>query len=254
MAEHEEEHHGSDGRKHQAHCHVELLARGHIQHDDEHQEQHERAAQILFQHNDEEGQRPHEQQRQKRLQAGQVNRAHAPCEHGEHLAILRQIGRQEKHDEYLRQFARLEGKTGDGQPQAAAVDLGADPGKHRRKQQQHTDDHERVLVIGKPVQVAHQHEHQHQGGHTREHPDELAACGGRSQARDECDADARKRESDGKQRRVSVGGKLANGKMRQQERHEYTDGDHQRVEAERTQAFLFGASPTEHHHGEHDDD
>ena len=54
--------HAADGNEAQAHHQVELLARGHVQHDQEQEEEHERAAQVLLEHDDDQRHQPHEQQ------------------------------------------------------------------------------------------------------------------------------------------------------------------------------------------------
>ena len=164
----------ADGDKPKAHQQVELLARGHVEHDEEHEEEHERAAEILLEHHDEQGDQPHEQKRQQRADVGQVERACAPREHGEHLAVLGEVSRQKQHDGYLSYLARLEREhAGNADPDATAVDLLPDDRQKRREQQREAHDHERVLVVGHLVQVAEQHEHEHHARHAQEQPHHL---------------------------------------------------------------------------------
>ena len=79
---------------------------------------------------------PHQQQRQQRSDVGKPERAHAPGEHRQHLAVLREVARQEQHDHDLGDLARLEGVVADMQPDAAAVNLLAEARNQRRQQQQ----------------------------------------------------------------------------------------------------------------------
>ena len=56
----------------------------------------------------------------------------------------------------LDRLARLERERADRQPDAASVDLLADERDERGEQQDEAHQHQRVLVAGEPVQVAHE--------------------------------------------------------------------------------------------------
>ena len=79
----------------QAYDQVKLSSAGEIQHGDEHEEEHQRAAQVLLEHHNDNGNRPHEQQGQQRAHVGQLERSHAPREHREHFAVAGKVARQE---------------------------------------------------------------------------------------------------------------------------------------------------------------
>lgn len=70
MAHHAVKGHSRNGRKPNGHHEVELLPRGHIQHDDEHGEQYQGEAEILLQHDDDEGERPHDDEREQGARLG----------------------------------------------------------------------------------------------------------------------------------------------------------------------------------------
>ena len=221
VPEHEVQPHGGHGGQSQPDDQIELLPRGGIEHDQEHEEQHERAAQVLLEHDDDHGQGPHEQERQQGADVRQAERPDAPREDREHLAVLRQVAGQEQHDGDLGDFAGLEGDDArNAQPDAAAVDLLADEGQHGRQQKDEACDHERVLVVGQPVDVAQQRQHHHHAHHAQEQPHDLAHGQVGSQARDERDADPRKRERQRQDGRVGAGRELAHRKVGQHERHE----------------------------------
>ena len=187
---------GAHGDQAQAHHQVELLTRCNVKHEQEHEEEHHGAAQVLLEHHDDHGHAPHEQKRQQRSDVGQVERAHADGEHGQQLAVLGQIACHEQHDDDLGDLAGLEGEAADVQPDAAAVNLLAKAGDHRREQQKDAHEHEGVLIVGDLIEVAEQRQHHDHAGNTHEQPDHLALrhvgrVRERRDARDEGDADAR---------------------------------------------------------------
>ena len=53
--------HAADGNEAQADDQVELLSRGNVEHDQEHEEEDERAAEVLLEHDDEHCHAPHEE-------------------------------------------------------------------------------------------------------------------------------------------------------------------------------------------------
>ena len=73
----------------------------------------------------------------------------------ESIAVGGQVGGDEEHDENLRQLAGLEAEAAEAQPQLAAAGFVADDRQHGRKQKQDAHDHERVLIVGELVEVAH---------------------------------------------------------------------------------------------------
>ena len=156
------------GDKAQAHHQVELLPRCHIEHEQEHEEEHHGAAQVLLEHHDDHGDAPHEQKRQQRSDVGQMERAHAHGEHGQQLAVLGQIACHEQHDDDLGDLAGLEGEAADVQPDAAAVNLLAKAGDHRREQQKDAHEHEGVFEVRDLIQVAEQRQHHDHAGHAHE--------------------------------------------------------------------------------------
>ena len=123
--------HAAHGDEAQSDGQIELLAGGHVQHDEEHEEQNERAAEVLFKHHDEQRDAPHEDERQQRADVGQPEGPHAHGEHREHLAVLRKVARKEQHDDDLGDLAWLEREPAQAQPDAAAVYLLAQA-RHKR--------------------------------------------------------------------------------------------------------------------------
>ena len=248
VAHHAVKGHGRNGRKPNGHHQVELLPRGHIQHDDEHGKQHQGEAEVFLQHDDDEGERPHDDEGQKGGEARQPQRPHLPREHREHLAVGGQVGGDEEHDENLRQLAGLEAEAAEAQPQLAAAGLVADDRQHGGKQQQNAHDHERVLVIGELVQVAHDGERGDHGRDADEQPQQLIHGQIGHNTGDEGDADARQRERDRQDGRVGRRGEQAHGDVGHEECGEDAEGHAQGVEGE-----LLPAG--DHHHGKkHDDD
>ena len=168
VAEGAEEHRAAHGDERQADDQVELLARCNVEHEQEHEEEHERAAEVLLQDDDEHGEAPHEQKGQKRADVGKAHGPDAHGEHGEHLAVFRQIACHEQHDEDLGDFSGLEGESADVQPDAAAVNFLAKAGNHGREQKENAHEHERVLVVGDFVQVSKQRQHDDHERHAQE--------------------------------------------------------------------------------------
>ena len=145
-------------------------------------------------------------------EARQPQRPHLPREHREHLAVGGQVGGDEEHDENLRQLAGLEAEAAEAQPQLAAAGFVADDRQHGGEQQQDAHDHERVLVIGELVQVAHDGERGDHGRDADEQPQQLVHGQIGHDAGDEGDADARQRERDRQDGRV---GRRARASARQ---------------------------------------
>ena len=150
--------------------------------------------------------------------------AHLHGEHGEHLAVLGEIGRKEQHDEDLRDLTRLEAQAADGKPDAAAVDLGAHNGQHGGKQQDDADDHQGVLILCDLVEVLYQQQRGHHGDDTHEEPDDLLACQVGIDAGNEGNADATESEDDGQNCRIRIGRKLSYGQMGGEERYHQANG------------------------------
>ena len=140
------------------------------------------------------------------------------------------------------------------QPNLAAVDFLAQARDKRAEQQDDARKHERVFVVGNFVQVAEQKQHCNHAANAYEQPHHLALrhvgrVGERGDARDEGNADARKRERKRQQRRVGAGGELAHGKMRHHESGEDADGHAQRIEVDLL-AFVDGDHHEQQgHHG-----
>ena len=203
--------------------------------------------QVFLKYNDRESQRPHDDERKQGRQAWQPQRAHLPGENREHLAVGGQVGGDEEHNEDLCQLAGLEAKRAEAQPQLAAARLVADDGQHGREQKQNTDDHQRVLVIGKLVQVAHGGQCDHHGCHADEKPEQLVDSQVGHDAGYKGNADTRKRKGNGQNGRVCCRGQQTHGDVR----HEKCSENAQR-NAERIKGKLLAAR--DHHHGEKHND
>ena len=223
--------------RHETQCHkdkadedVGVLARCHVQHGHKHEEQHQSRAQVLFEHDNQQCDGPHEDHGNQRAHVGHAERAHLVVEHGKHLAVLRQIGCQKYYDADLRQLARLDGEAADGKPDARTVDFVADNGQHRRHQKQDARRHDGVLVVCQLVQVLHERQNQHHEHHAQEQPAHLFHGKVGRQAGDKRDADARKRERKRQDCRVGAGGKFANGQVSHHEGGEHAQRNGEIIE------------------------
>ena len=190
VVEHEVKPHRSCGHQQNADDHIGFLSSGNVEHHQEHEEKHQRAAEVFFKCNNADRNEPHGQKRQKGANIGQVKRPNAPGEHRKHLAICSEVSRQKQHDGNLCHFARLERERPKVQPNATAVDLLADEGNKRRDEQDEAHEHKGVLVACELVEVAHECEHQHHACHADKQPQQLTHRQIGFKARDKGDANA----------------------------------------------------------------
>ena len=153
MAEQEVYEYEAYGNHQKADDDVGMLASGHVEHGDEHEEQDQRRAQVLFEHDNQQGHCPHDDDGNQRAHVGHAEGPQLVVEDGKHLAVLRQVCCQEDNDTYFCKLTRLNGETTDGKPNARAVDFVTDNRKHGRHQQQDAGDHNGVFVAAKLVEV-----------------------------------------------------------------------------------------------------
>ena len=106
--------------------------RGHVQHGHEHGEEHQRRAQIMLHDQHAHRHDPHHDDRPKILDARQLQAQHLLATDRQLVAVVIQVGGEEKREEQLRELAWLErSQTGNLHPNARAILFGTDHRKHR---------------------------------------------------------------------------------------------------------------------------
>ena len=135
MAEQEVYEYEAYGNHQKADDDVSMLAGGNVEHGDEHEEQDQSRAQVLFEYDDQQGHCPHDDDGNQCAHVGYAEGPQLVVEDRKHLAVLRQVCRQEDDDTDFCKLTRLNGETADGKPNARTVDFVADNRKHGRHQQ-----------------------------------------------------------------------------------------------------------------------
>ena len=120
---------------------------------------------------------PHDDDRAKIADSRQLQAKNLLASDSQLVAMVEQVGREEERKEQLGEFTRLQGaETGDADPDARAVDILAEHGKHGGKQQHQADHH---ADIGEPAQntvVTHGHD-QYRTQHDCQTDEHQLPCG-----------------------------------------------------------------------------
>ena len=180
MSEELIEQHASCRRKAKAHDQVKLFAARHVKHDQEQNEADECASEVFLEYDDEKRNGPHDKQRGERSQIGHAETTDAHGENGEHLAVLRQIRREEYNDANLCDFAWLETERANAEPDSATENFFAEAGNHGGEQQRYARNHECVFVAREFVDVSNDEQGNDHERYAQEKPQDLAygQCGG----------------------------------------------------------------------------
>ncbi len=140
-------------------------ARGrHPQHHDEQGEEHQRRAEVVLRHHDHHGHAPGHEHGAEVLGLGQVERTEAERAHGQQLALVDQVGREEDRQHDLGDLAGLEADRPHVDPDLRAVDLATDVGDERQDEQPDADEGERVAVASQRTQPPHDDQGAHERG------------------------------------------------------------------------------------------
>ena len=190
MAEQEVHEHEAHGNHQKADNDVGVLSGGHVEHCDEHEEQDQSRAQVLFEYDNQQGHGPHDDDGNQRTHVGYTEGPQLVIEDGKHLAVLCQVCCQEDDDTDFCKLTRLNRETTDGKPNARTVDFVTDNWKHGRHQQQDAGDHNGVFVAAKLVEILHECQDEHHEHHAKEQPSNLFHSQVRCKARDEGNANA----------------------------------------------------------------
>lgn len=194
MAEQEVYEYEAYGNHQKADNDVGVLAGCHVEHGNEYKEQDQRRAQVLFEHDNQQGHRPHDDDGNQRAHVGHAEGSQLMVEDGKHLAVLRQVCCQEDDDTDFCKLTRLNGETADRKPNARTVDFVTDNRKHGRHQQQDAGDHNGVFVAAKLVEVLYECQDEHHEHYAKEQPSNLFHSQVGRKARDEGNANARQSE------------------------------------------------------------
>ena len=123
--------------------------RRHINEGEEHREEQQGRAEVTLDHDDPEGDRPHDDHRGEIRQRRQAERPEPRVLLHEQRPVLRQVARKEDDQDDLEELGRLAGEGTDGEGQALAVHLGAQD--EREQQQADAGGGPRVLVPAQPA-------------------------------------------------------------------------------------------------------
>lgn len=191
---------------------------GHVQQDDEDGEEEERGAQIALQDQHRDADQPDRDDRSQHPAGGEPQPPHPASRVGQRAAVGGKIGREEDGDQNLGELARLNGKSGDTDPDLRPVD-GREKNRRRHQQQR-----ERRTDIGVPLQhavVAQQHHHRDEEPDADRRPHQLGGRGmvGRGlqiESEDQHQPEPVEQHGGGQQQRIGVRGAKADGEMREQ--------------------------------------
>ena len=136
-------------------------------------------------------------------QRGDADAEDAPRRHGQHLAALAEVAGEEDDEQDLGELARLDLELTDAQPEAGAVDRGAE--RDRQEQQPDRDRAARVLERLEPADVAGDDHHGDEQHQAEQHPDPLVAGQLRRDPVDLDQADGGQHRGDRQHVRIGVG-------------------------------------------------
>ncbi len=163
----EEEEHPDDDEAEAPGRHVEQRQEG--------GEEHQRAAEVADEDEQEHRGAPDDQHRAEVFERRQGDAEDPPRPDDQHLAVLPQVGGEEDDDRDLRELGRLEGDRADLDPEVGAVHLFADPRQARRQQQQDADRGDDVPVALEHVVVAQELDRQGEEDEAEDEPVGLVA-------------------------------------------------------------------------------
>ena len=85
--------------------------------------------------------------------SGRCSRPMPPAPRAQQLALLHQVRGEEDHEQHLGHLAGLDREAADADPEAGAVDRGAEAGHEREQQRAHAEQQERVLVAARATRA-----------------------------------------------------------------------------------------------------
>ncbi len=146
-------------------------ARGDVEERQEHAEEEQRGAEVALDDHDAEGDRPHRDHRQEVRHGRQPQRADPRVLLHEERTVLREVARQEDHEDHLEELRRLAADRPDREREPRAVDVGAED--EREQQQGDADRRPRVLVAAQPGVGADDDRQRREDRDREDEPDQL---------------------------------------------------------------------------------